>query len=133
MSGFYFLVFLFCQVLVWKEIDYSRLSEAAKQNLVLEVNLLRELRHDNIVRYYDRIVDKTRSVLYIIMEYCEGGDLASYIKRIKASQYVSNHQLTILFENLNLILCVYCPTCGPCFPRQIICLLFVNPKIVKNE
>jgi len=95
MSGFYFLVFLFCQVLVWKEIDYSRLSEAAKQNLVLEVNLLRELRHDNIVRYYDRIVDKTRSVLYIIMEYCEGGDLASYIKRIKASQYVSNHQLTI--------------------------------------
>jgi len=75
-------------VLVWKEIEYSQLSEAAKQNLVLEVNLLRELRHDNIVRYYDRVVDKTRSVLYIIMEYCEGGDLASYIKKIKASQYV---------------------------------------------
>ena len=75
-------------MLVWKEIEYSQLSEAAKQNLVLEVNLLRELRHDNIVRYYDRVVDKTRSVLYIIMEYCEGGDLASYIKKIKASQYV---------------------------------------------
>jgi len=76
------------QLLVWKEIDYSQLSESAKQNLVLEVNLLRELRHDNIVRYYDRIVDKTRSVLFIIMEYCEGGDLASYIKKMISSQYV---------------------------------------------
>ena len=74
------------QVLVWKETEYSQLSEAAKQNLVLEVNLLRELRHDNIVRYYDRVVDKARSTLYIIMEYCEGGDLASYIKKMKTSQ-----------------------------------------------
>jgi len=76
------------QVLVWKEIEYSQLSEATKQNLVLEVNLLRELRHDSIVRYYDRIVDKTRSTLYIIMEYCEAGDLASYIRKMKTSQYV---------------------------------------------
>lgn len=75
-------------MLVWKEIEYSQLSEAAKQNLVLEVNLLRELRHDNIVRYYDRVVDKTRSTLYIVMEYCDGGDLASYIKKMKSSQYV---------------------------------------------
>jgi len=75
-------------VLVWKEIEYSQLSETAKQNLVLEVNLLRELRHDNIVRYYDRVIDKARSTLYIIMEYCEGGDLASYTKKMKASRYV---------------------------------------------
>jgi len=74
---------------VWKEIEYSQLSEAAKQSLVLEVNLLRELRHDNIVRYYDRIVDKTCSTLYIVMEYCEGGDLASYVKKMRASQCVA--------------------------------------------
>jgi len=81
---------------VWKEIEYSQLSQAAKQNLVLEVNLLRELRHDNIVRYYDRVVDKARSMLYIIMEYCEGGDLASYIKQMKSSQSV----LTVLRHTL---------------------------------
>ena len=73
-------------MLVWKAIEYSGLSEAAKQNLVLEVNLLRELRHDNIVRYYDRVIDKSCSTLYIVMEYCEGGDLASYISKIKASR-----------------------------------------------
>lgn len=75
-------------MLVWKEIEYSRLSEPAKQNLVQEVNLLRELRHGNIVRYYDRVIDKTRSTLFIVMEYCEGGDLATYISKMKASQYV---------------------------------------------
>jgi len=50
--------------------------------------LLRELRHDNIVRYYDRVIDKTRSTLYIIMEYCEAGDLASYIRKMKTSRCV---------------------------------------------
>ena len=92
-------------MLVWKEIEYSQLSEAAKQNLVLEVNLLRELRHDNIVRYYDRVVDRTRSVLYIIMEYCEGGDLASYIKKIKASQYVFANFLA------DLVMAALCNSC----------------------
>ena len=56
--------------------------------LVVEVNLLRQLRHEYIVRYYDRIIDKAKSVLYIIMEYCENGDLASYIQKIKTNQYV---------------------------------------------
>jgi len=92
-------------VLVWKEIEYSGLSEAAKQNLVLEVNLLRELRHDNIVRYYDRVVDKYRATLYIVMEYCEGGDLASYISKIKASQSVL---LTSLFVKQTLSLFIVC-------------------------
>jgi len=56
--------------------------------LVVEVNLLRQLRHDYIVRYYDRVIDKAKSVLYIIMEYCDGGDLASYIQNVKTNRYV---------------------------------------------
>jgi NIMA (never in mitosis gene a)-related kinase len=62
-------------VLVWKEIDYGKMKEKEKQQLVTEVNILRELRHPNIVKYYDRILDKRRTKIYIVMEYCEGGDL----------------------------------------------------------
>ncbi|XP_061668332.1 serine/threonine-protein kinase Nek2 isoform X2 [Syngnathoides biaculeatus] len=69
------------QVLVWKELDYGTMAESEKQMLVSEVNLLRELKHPNIVRYYDRIIDRTNTTLYIVMEYCEGGDLASLIAR----------------------------------------------------
>ena len=59
------------------------MSETEKQMLVGEVNLLRELKHKHIVRYYDRIIDRTRFTLYIIMEFCEGGDLAQRINKAK--------------------------------------------------
>lgn len=46
------------KVLVWKEIEYGKMQDKQKQQLVNEVNILRELDHPNIVKYYDRIIDK---------------------------------------------------------------------------
>lgn len=69
------------KLLVWKEINYGKMKEKEKQQLVSEVNILRELRHPNIVKYYDRIIDKAHSKLYIVMEYCEKGDLGQLIKK----------------------------------------------------
>lgn len=39
------------KILVWKEIRYGRMNEKEKSMLVSEVNILRELKHPNIVRY----------------------------------------------------------------------------------
>ena len=69
------------RILVWKEMTYGNMSEVEKQLLVSEVNVLRELRHRNIVRYYDRIIDRNNSTLYLIMEYCQCGDLATLIEK----------------------------------------------------
>lgn len=44
-------------------------------------NILKDLHHDNIVRYHDRYVDREAGILYILMEYCGGGDLSSIIKQ----------------------------------------------------
>jgi NIMA (never in mitosis gene a)-related kinase 2 len=33
------------------------------------------------VRYHDRYVDRDAGILYILMEYCGGGDLSSVIKQ----------------------------------------------------
>ena len=46
------------KTLVWKELGYGKMSEKEKQMLVSEVNILRELSHPNIVKYYDRVIDR---------------------------------------------------------------------------
>ncbi|NXU34632.1 NEK2 kinase, partial [Drymodes brunneopygia] len=76
------------KILVWKELGYGSMTESEKQMLVSEVNLLRELRHPNIVRYYDRIIDRSSTTLYIVMEYCDGGDLATLIAKCAKERHV---------------------------------------------
>lgn len=63
------------RILVWKELDYGKMNEKEKQQIVSEVNILRDLHHPNIVRYYDRCIDKKNLKIFIIMEYCSQGDL----------------------------------------------------------
>lgn len=74
------------KILIWKELDYGRLDEKEKHHIVSEVNILRELRHPNIVKYYDRVIDKKNTRIYIIMEYCEGGDIGQLIKRCRRTK-----------------------------------------------
>lgn len=62
--------------MVWKEMNYAKMGDKEKQQLVSEVNILKELNHPHIVKYYDRIIDKNNQKIYIIMEHCEKGDLA---------------------------------------------------------
>ncbi|KAI8901935.1 kinase-like domain-containing protein [Globomyces pollinis-pini] len=84
-----------------KEIDYKKMTEKEKLQLVAEVNILRELRHPNIVRYYERMVDRENSMIYIIMEYCEGGDLSSVIRKcIKEKRYIPEDVIWNLLSQL---------------------------------
>lgn len=43
------------------------MCEKDKKNITEEVNLLRTVRSNNIVRYYDYILDKSQANLYVIM------------------------------------------------------------------
>lgn len=80
------------KILARKEIDYKKMSEKEKRQLVAEVNILRELDHPNIVRYYERFVEKDRTVINILMEYCSGGDLAHLITRCKREKkFIPEH------------------------------------------
>ena len=68
------------EIFVWKELSYGVMSDKGKQMLCDEVNILRDLNHPNIVQFVDRIIDHEYRKIYIVQEYCNGGDLASYIK-----------------------------------------------------
>ncbi|KAH9970160.1 kinase-like domain-containing protein [Russula compacta] len=68
-------------ILARKEIDFERMNERDRKQVVAEVNILKDLDHAHIVQYYDRYVDRDAGTLYILMEYCGGGDLSSVIKQ----------------------------------------------------
>ena len=78
------------EVFVWKELSYGVMSNKGKQMLCDEVNILRDLKHPNIVQFVDRIIDHSQRRIYIVQEYCNGGDLASYI--VTKKEKVSLHQ-----------------------------------------
>ena len=89
------------KILIWKELDYSHMTEKEKEQIVTEVNILRELNHPNIVKYYDRIIDKKNSKIYIIMEYCEGGDISQLISKCKKNgEYISEDMLWKIFTQI---------------------------------
>jgi len=79
------------------------MSDKEKQHIVAEVNILRDLKHPNIVRYYDRIVDKKNTKIYIIMEYCEGGDIGSLIKKCKKNKVYYNKYYLCFTYNIKLL------------------------------
>ncbi|KAM5179684.1 serine/threonine-protein kinase Nek5-like isoform 2-T3 [Mantella aurantiaca] len=71
---------------VIKEINLSKMPPKEKEASQKEVTLLSKMKHPNIVTFFTSF--KERNSLYIVMEYCDCGDLA---KRI-------NKQRGILFD-----------------------------------
>ncbi len=68
---------------VWKKLNYGTMRDKEKQQLVSEVNILRDMAQPNVVKYVDRIIDKENQCIYIVMEFCENGDLQYLIKNAK--------------------------------------------------
>mmetsp|Transcript_74695 Transcript_74695/g.175339 ORF Transcript_74695/g.175339 Transcript_74695/m.175339 type:complete len:971 (-) Transcript_74695:55-2967(-) len=68
------------KLLVWKELNYGRMNKNERRMMINEVNILREMRHPHIVRYYDTIIIVEKQKIYIVIEYCENGDLATLIE-----------------------------------------------------
>ncbi|TFK53842.1 Pkinase-domain-containing protein [Heliocybe sulcata] len=64
-----------------KELNFKKMSERDRKQIVAEVNILKDLQHEHIVRYHDRHIDHDRGILYILMEYCGGGDLSTIIQQ----------------------------------------------------
>ncbi|KAI0044449.1 kinase-like protein [Auriscalpium vulgare] len=66
-------------ILARKDLNFERMNERDRKQIVAEVNILKDLDHAHIVRYHDRHVDRDAGMLYIVMEYCGGGDLSTVI------------------------------------------------------
>lgn len=87
------------EVVAIKCVLKSRLSKSALDNLVSEIAILKELKHEHIVEMRDFIWDD--KYIYIIMEYCSGGDLSNLVKsRMRLSESVCQRFLQQLASAL---------------------------------
>ncbi|XP_062293112.1 serine/threonine-protein kinase Nek1-like, partial [Scomber scombrus] len=87
---------------VIKEIHgISRIFTEEKQKAQQEVEVLSNLSHPNIVQYKKSFEDK--GCLYIVMDYCEGGDLSKKIKS-QEGKLLSEEQILDWFVQICLAL-----------------------------
>ncbi|KAJ0110798.1 hypothetical protein Patl1_00703 [Pistacia atlantica] len=85
-----------------KEIDKKLLSPKVGENLLKEISILSTINHPNIIRFFEAIETKER--IYLVLEYCDGGDLAAYIHRHgKVSENVARHFLRQLASGLQVL------------------------------
>ncbi|KAL4885500.1 hypothetical protein BJY04DRAFT_135067 [Aspergillus karnatakaensis] len=62
-----------------KSVNLGKLNKKLRENLSLEIDILRELRQPHIVALID--FKETNTHIHLIMEYCALGDLSQFIKR----------------------------------------------------
>ncbi|CAE6439027.1 unnamed protein product [Rhizoctonia solani] len=88
-----------------KELNFERMTERDRKQIVAEVNILKDLKHDHIVRYHDRYVDRDNGILYILMEYCGGGDLSGVIKQTRRqNKHIAEDTIWSYFAQILLAL-----------------------------
>ncbi|KAG9681299.1 kinase-like protein, partial [Aureobasidium melanogenum] len=88
-------------ILCRKEICYTRMSQKEREQLSAELDILRGLRHPNIVAYYEKEHLKASHDLHLYMEYCGNGDLGMMIKDLKArNEYADEEFVWTIFAQL---------------------------------
>ena len=93
-----------------KQLSLEGISEDSLKSIMLEIDLLKNLNHKNIVKYIGSF--RNRSHLYIILEFMENGALSKVIRSSEygafpealVSAYISQvwsimHNLVTLFNN----------------------------------
>ncbi|KAH8386701.1 hypothetical protein KR093_002056 [Drosophila rubida] len=74
------------QLYAWKGMNYDELDDEKCESLVSEIRVLRQLQHPNIVQYYHHLINREAKSIYIVMECCDGGDLAQLIQRARSQR-----------------------------------------------
>ncbi|XP_038682185.1 serine/threonine-protein kinase ATG1a isoform X2 [Tripterygium wilfordii] len=85
-----------------KEIDKRQLSQKVSENLLKEISILSTIDHPNIIRFFEAIQTKDR--IYLVLEYCDGGDLGHYINRHgKVSEATAKHFMRQLASGMQVL------------------------------
>ena len=70
-------------------------DELNKERVLNEISILKIVRHNNIIKLYE--VMETPQKIYLVMEYCDGGELFDYIV---SKQHLSEKQACVFFQEI---------------------------------
>ncbi|KAB0372999.1 hypothetical protein FD755_015752 [Muntiacus reevesi] len=84
---------------VIKEINFEKMPIREKEASKKEVILLAKMKHPNIVTFFSSFQENNR--LFIVMEYCDGGDLMKRIRRQRGVLF-SEDQILSWFVQISL-------------------------------
>ena len=85
-----------------KKLNFNEINEIERIAIQDEVNLLKELKHPNIVTYKDSFFDSD-NCLNIVMVFCEMGDMYTKIHKQKG-EYFPEEQILLWLAQLCLAL-----------------------------
>ena len=77
------------KIYVIKEVDTSTMTTEQSYEALEEINIMGIVDCPNIVKYYDSFVEDNTKI-NIIMEFCEHGDLHSYLKKLNGRHLSEN-------------------------------------------
>lgn len=88
------------ELYAWKGMNYDELDDEKCDSLISEISVLRQLQHPNIVQYYHHLVNREAKSIYIVMECCDGGDLAQLIQqaRMQRQRFEEQYIWRVLFQ-----------------------------------
>lgn len=90
------------EVVAIKSIKIASLSTKSKDNLINEIKILRKIDHKNVVQMKKFTWDA--KYIYLILEYCPGGNLAEFIKsKGKLSEFMVQHFAQQLVQGLEVL------------------------------
>lgn len=90
------------EVVAIKCIQISTLSKRARENLIQEINILRQINHENVVSMKKFTWD--RNNIYLILDYCPGGNLAEFIRsKGRLSEFLVQHFAQQLVQGLAVL------------------------------
>ncbi|ESU35479.1 Serine/threonine-protein kinase NEK [Giardia duodenalis] len=115
------------EIFACKEIDYGCLSDKYKEIQDNELKLLISLKHPNIVHFTNVYKDPVNEVYYMLMEFCDKGDLSDLIKHYRRARkdipestiWIFAYQLLNALEYCHSPFKENCPNMGRVVHRDI--------------
>lgn len=71
-----------CCEIAWNVIQLKKIPRTERMRISKEVTLIRELKHDNIIRFVNGWHNKEKDEVVFITEMVTGGSLRSYLRTI---------------------------------------------------